>query len=63
MTQDEAMWRLHGNTQGWFPVAAATWPLRLPLVRHVRAGLLAARNWAWSAEQCWLLAGIARGWI
>lgn len=65
---DECMWRQDGVNHGHGHPAAAHRLLRLPLVRHLRCGLVAGRRF-WiagadsPAKQLWLLTGIARGYI
>lgn len=73
MNQDEQRWHEDRWRHGWKLPPAAAWPLRLPVIRHVRAvigGWRAeshAAAWASigagvSGYDRWVIYAIARGW-
>ena len=35
--EDDDLWRAHGTREGWTLPFVAAWPLRLPVIRTVRA--------------------------
>ena len=74
-SDDDRLWREHGEREGWRLPPAAAWPLRLPIIRTVRFVWLSwhATNHAraWGAigiglaniqpYDNWVLYAIARG--
>ncbi|TXN22083.1 hypothetical protein [Methylobacterium sp. WL19] len=73
---DDAAWRADGDRNGWFLPNKAAWPLRLPIVRWLRASLAdyrihrAASQWASAGvglgppnqRDLWVIYAISRGW-
>ena len=70
---DEERWQKDGETFDWTLPPKAAWPLRLPIVRFVRAFVLLLRvdkherRWRSigalpSGYDRWVLFGIAKGW-
>lgn len=68
---DEERWRQDGIDNRWSLPKPAHWLLRLPVIRHIRAGYFSIRI-EWHYGSCpvglrtgydeWVLYAIARGW-
>ena len=59
MTDDDKLWREHGEREGWVLPFRAAWPLRLPVVRTVRALWYSWRVTRWA--RLWRAIGIGFG--
>lgn len=73
---DDAAWLADGERNGWILPPRAAWPLRLPVIRHVRAMVLDYRvsrrveEWAsaglgtgsMNQRDAWIIYAVARGW-
>lgn len=73
MSEDDKRWHEDQRRNGWRLPQPAVWPLRWPVVRHIRAAVLGWRvdrhNQAWAGVGLvprgydeWVLYAIARGW-
>ena len=73
---DDDAWRADGARNGWTLPRKAAWPLRLPIIRHVRAAWLDYRVHKLASEfasvgvgsgppnqrDIWIIYAVARGW-
>lgn len=76
MTEDDRLWMQDGIRNGWRLPPKAAWPLRLPVIRHVRATWLDWRvtrrveEWAsvglgtgtMNQRDAWIIYAVSRGW-
>lgn len=73
---DDRAWRRDGEANGWTLPPKAAWPLRLPIIRLIRAAWLedrackAASEWATvgigvggpNPRDRWVIYAVSRGW-
>lgn len=73
---DDRAWRRDGEANGWTLPSKAAWPLRLPIIRLIRAAWLedrackAASEWATigigvggpNPRDRWVIYAVSRGW-
>lgn len=57
--EDDEVWRKHGEREGWTLPFVAPWPLRLPVIRTVRAAWFSYKVDRWARG--WGAIGIGMG--